>query len=173
MDTSDLGLLILRLGVGSIFAAHGAQKAFGWWSGPAWGGWQAVMVRLGFRPAAAFAGVSLVAELGGGVLLAVGFLTPLATLLLIGQLVVIIARAHWARGFWNRDNGFEFPLSLLAGAIALALIGPGALSVDSLLGIGAGEPLRLGLVALGAAGGLATASLPELARRDDEAAAGR
>ena len=173
MDASDFGLLTLRLVVGLTFAAHGAQKAFGWWEGPGWIGWQAVMLRLGFRPPAIFAGVSLVAELIGGVLLAIGFLTPLAVLALIGQSVVIIAKTHWSHGFWNRSNGFEFPLSLLAGAIAIGLIGPGFLSIDARAHIGASDTLRIGLILLGIVGGLATASLPEMVRRDDEAAARR
>jgi putative oxidoreductase len=173
MNTTDLALLVLRLVVGLTFAAHGAQKAFGWWGGSGWEGWRAVMVRLGFRPAGPFAAVSIGAELIGGLLLAVGFLTPLAALVLVGQETVIIVKSHWARGFWNRDNGFEFPLALFAGTIAIALIGPGAASLDGPLGIDAAGGLRLALVGIGLLGGLATAGLPELVRRDDEAAAGR
>ncbi|HEU4573048.1 MAG TPA: DoxX family protein [Candidatus Limnocylindrales bacterium] len=173
MDTSDLGLLLLRVVIGLTFAAHGAQKLFGWWGGAGWDGWQAVMVRLGFRPAALFAAISVAAEVGGGLLFAVGFLTPLAGLVLIGQEVVIIAKSHWARGFWNRDNGFEFPLALFAGTVAIVLTGPGGASVDAQLGISADAALRIGLVALGILGGLATAGLPEMARRDDTAAARR
>ena len=173
MDATDLGLLVLRLVVGLTFAAHGAQKAFGWWGGSGWDGWQAVMVRLGFRPPALFGGIAIAAELAGGVMLALGLLTELAVLILVGQGVVIIARSHWPRGFWNRDNGFEFPLSLLGGTIALGLIGPGAASLDARLGVVASDTLRIGLVVLGIVGGLATASLPEMVRRDDEAAARR
>jgi putative oxidoreductase len=173
MNTIDLGLLLLRLVVGLTFAAHGAQKTFGWWGGSGWDGWKAVMVRIGFRPAAPFAALSIAAELGGGLLLAAGFLTPLAALILVGQGVVIIVKTHWARGFWNRDNGFEFPLALLAGTVAIALIGPGAASVDAGLGVDADGSLRLALVGLAVLGGLATAGLPAMIRRDDEAAAGR
>jgi putative oxidoreductase len=173
VETSDLGLLILRVIVGLTFAAHGAQKMFGWWGGAGWEGWQAGMVRLGFRPPALFGALSIGAEVGAGLLLAVGFLTPLAGLALIGQEIVIIAKSHWARGFWNRDNGFEFPLALFGGTVAIVLIGPGSASVDARLGIDADGALRLGLVALGILGGLATASLPEMVRRDDAAAARR
>jgi putative oxidoreductase len=152
MET-DLGLLLLRLAVGLIFAAHGAQKAFGWWNGPGWTGWQAVIDRLGFRPVPLFASVSIAAELLGGLALVLGFLTPLATTLLIGQSVVIIFKAHLPRGFWNRDNGYEFPLSLLAGATAVGLIGPGALSIDGLAGFALPGEARLGLVIVGIVGG--------------------
>jgi putative oxidoreductase len=173
MDTTDLGLLVLRLAVGLTFAAHGAQKLFGWWGGSGWAGWQAVMVRLGFRPPALFAAIAIAAELGAGILIAIGLLTPLAGLVLIGQEVVIIAKSHWPRGFWNRDNGYEYPLALLAGTVAIVLTGPGAASVDAQFGIDADGALRLGLVGLGLLGGLATASLPEMVRRDDQAAARR
>ena len=153
MNTADLGLLILRLVVGLTFAAHGAQKAFGWWQGSGWAGWHDVVERMGFRPVPLFTALSVVAELGGGLALAVGFLTPLAATLLIGQSVVIILKAHWPRGFWNRDNGFEFPLSLVAGAVAILLIGPGAVSVDEAIGFALSDTARLWLLVVGLAGG--------------------
>jgi len=152
MDT-DLGLLLLRLGVGLTFAAHGAQKAFGWWKGPGWTGWQAVVERMGFRPVRLFAALSVGAELLGGLSLALGILTPFAATILIGQAVVIILKAHLPRGFWNRDNGFEFPLALAAGAVAIGLTGPGAVSVDGLAGLSFGDDVRLGLVLVGIVGG--------------------
>jgi hypothetical protein len=76
MKPGDLGLLILRLVVGLTFAAHGGQKAFGWWSGSKYAGWRAGVERMGLRPAGFWAIVSTAAELGGGVLLAVGFPHP-------------------------------------------------------------------------------------------------
>jgi len=173
MDSVDLGLLVLRVAIGLTFAAHGAQKAFGWWDGAGWEGWQGAMLRMGFRPPALFAAVSIGAELGGGVLLAIGLLTPLAALILIAQSVVIIAKAHWAKGFWDKNGGFEYPLTLLVGAAGIALTGPGAASLDARLHIAASAGLKIGLILLGILGGLATASLPEMARRDDEAAARR
>src|SRR5512135_2965351 len=101
MTSGDLGLLILRLVVGLTMAGHGAQKAFGWWKGPGRAGWHAVVVRMGFRPANAWSLVSTGAELVGGILFAVGLLTPIAAMALIGQSTVIIFKAHWSRGFWS------------------------------------------------------------------------
>lgn len=154
MDATDLGLLVLRLAVGVVFAAHGAQKAFGWWDGPGWNGWNAVMERIGFRPTQPWAAISIAAELGGGLLLILGLLTPLAATLVVGQLVVIIIKSHWKNGFWNRANGYEFPLALLGGAIAIGLVGPGSVSLDGLGGLAANDGLRMGLLLVGAIGGL-------------------
>src|SRR5215203_13866 len=94
MDTTDLALLIVRIVVGLTFAAHGAQKAFGWWNGPGMPGWQGVRERRGFRPTSLFAIVSMSAELGGGLLLALPLLTPLAVMAIVGQSVVIIVKSH-------------------------------------------------------------------------------
>jgi putative oxidoreductase len=172
MDATDLGLLVLRLVVGLTFAAHGAQKAFGWFDGIGWAGWQGIMVRLGFRPIVLFAALSTGAELVGGLSLAAGFLTPLAATILTGQLIVIIAKSHWANGFWNRANGFEFPLALLGGTVAIGLIGPGAISLDAVDGFAVPEEIRIALSAVGVVGGLLTQAVPTLTRKPaDEAAA--
>jgi len=112
------------------------------------------------------------AELVGGVSLAAGFLTPLAAMILVGQLIVIIAKSHWANGFWNRANGYEFPLSLLGGTVAIGLIGPGAISLDALDGFALSEEFRIALFVVGVVGGLLTLAVPTLTRKPaDEAAA--
>lgn len=157
-------MLVLRLVVGLTMAGHGAQKAFGWWKGSGWAGWKAVMTRMGFRPETLWAAVAIGAELVGGVLLAVGFLTPLAAMALIGQSTVIILKAHWPRGFWNRDNGFEFPLSLLAGLVAIVGVGAGGLSIDAALGLSWAPELRVILAAIGLLGGLGGIAVTRLSK---------
>jgi putative oxidoreductase len=164
MDT-DLGLLVLRLGVGLTFAAHGAQKAFGWWNGPGWDGWQAVVDRMGFKPVPVFAAASIAAELLGGLGVALGLLTPFAAAILVAQAFVIVFKVHVPRGFWNRDNGFEFPLALGAGVIAIGLIGPGAISLDAVAGLSLPDTERLGLVVLGVMGGLIALAVAAAATR--------
>ena len=171
MDTTDLASLVIRLVVGLTFAAHGAQKAFGWWGGPGMTGWRGVMERIGFRPAGLWAGVSMATELVGGLLLAFGLLTPLAVAALVGQSVVIIIKTHLPRGFWNRDNGFEFPLALAAGIVAIGLIGPRAFSLDAALGIVPPDSLRLLAIGLGVVGGLGAIAVPALAKPTTEEAA--
>lgn len=171
MDATDLGLLVLRLVVGLTFGAHGAQKAFGWFDGIGWAGWQGIMERLGFRPFVLFAAISTGAELIGGLLLAFGALTPLAATILVGQLIVIIAKSHWANGFWNKSNGYEFPLALLGGTIAIGLAGPGAISLDGFDGLAPSDIVRLALIVIGVIGGLLTLAVPSLsAKPADEVA---
>ena len=165
MQTIDLSLLILQLGVGLTFAAHGAQKLFGWWGGPGLAGWEGAMQRMGFRPARLFAVISAGIELVGGLLLAVGFLTPLVAAVLVAQVVVIIGQVHWQHGFFNTKSGFEFPLILGLGAVAVALGGPSAISVDGALGWAVDPALRGLLLVLGLIGGLVTLQVPRLEAR--------
>ena len=172
MDSTSLGLLVLRLVVGLTMAAHGAQKVFGWWSGPGIGGWTAAMERMRFRPARFFAWLSAAAELMGGLLLAVGLLTPLAAAVLVGQSAVIIGHVHGPKGFWNRNSGFEFPLALVGGAVSIGLIGAGALSVDAAIGLRFDDAVRAALLVVGALGGIAALAVPRLAKKEDSATAG-
>jgi putative oxidoreductase len=138
-----LGLLILRLVVGLIVAAHGFQKLFGWWGGPGMNGWVGAMNRMRIRPAVPWAWLSALAEVLGGLGLAVGLLTPLPSLAIAASMLVAIALVHWPRGFWATKGGYEFNLSILAGIAGIALAGPGAYSLDALLRIHLPEPLIL------------------------------
>jgi putative oxidoreductase len=165
MNAIDLSLLILQLGIGLTFAAHGAQKVFGWWGGPGLTGWQGAMERMGFRPARLFALVSALAELVGGLFLAVGFLTPLVAAVLVAQTVVIIGQVHLSNGFFNARSGIEFPLLLGIGAAAVGLGGPSGISVDAALGLALDPTARVALLALGLVAGLATLAIPRLEAR--------
>jgi putative oxidoreductase len=166
VDTFDLSLLILQVGVGATFAAHGAQKLFGWWGGPGLAGWDGAMQHMGFRPARLFAVTSALIEFGGGLLLAVGLLTPLVAAALVAQAVVIIGHVHWANGFFNAKSGIEFPLLLGIGAAAVGLAGAGAISIDALLGLAIEPSTRLALVAGGIAAGLVALTIPRLGSRN-------
>jgi len=160
VGSEDLGLLVLRLVVGLTFAAHGAQKAFGWWGGPGWAGWQNAIGRMGFRPIELFAVLSTGAELVGGLLLAIGFLTPLAAAILAAQSVVIVLKVHAPNGFWNKANGIEFPLALGVGAVVVGLTGPGGVSLDVVSGLKPSDTVRLAFVIAGLAAGVLTVALP-------------
>jgi len=145
-----IGLLILRLGIGLIIAAHGAQKLFGVWGGPGMAKWTQSVQRLRIRPAQPWAWVAALSEFGGGLILALGLLSPLGSLALIGAMLVAIATVHLPKGFWVTKGGFEFNLSLIAGAAALAFTGPGSYSLDGALRVHLPEPLTLivGTIAL-------------------------
>ena len=161
MDLLGVGLLVLRVVVGGTLFAHGAQKAFGWWGGPGPRGWTGVITKMGFRPAPLFAALSIAAELAG-LLLALGLLTPLVGLILIGQVVVIIGKAHLKNGFWNSKGGIEFALSLLAGVVALTLTGPGDISIDHAVGLAFDPLVSVAAVVIGFVGGVGTLFLQRL-----------
>ena len=116
-----LGLLILRLVVGLTMAGHGAQKLFGWWGGPGITGWTQSVQKLRIRPAQPWAWIAALSEFGGGLLLALGLLSPLGSLAITGAMLVAIATVHLPRGFWVTKGGFEFNLTLIAAAVTLAL----------------------------------------------------
>jgi putative oxidoreductase len=84
----------------------------------------------------------------------VGLLTPLATAALIAQSVVIVGLVHLPKGFWNRNGGVEFPLSLAAGVVALAGTGSGSASLDAALGLSYSTEVRGLLIAVGVIGAL-------------------
>jgi putative oxidoreductase len=166
MGTSgDVGLLVLRLVVGLMFFAHGAQKVFGWWEGPGLSNWTEAMERMGFRPAGFWGIVSALAELVAGLFLAAGLLTPLVSAVLVAQSIVIVVHAHLPKGFWNKAGGFEFPLVALAAVVALAGTGPGSLSLDTAFGLTYSSALRAILLIIFVVGALVALAIPRLAHQ--------
>jgi putative oxidoreductase len=137
------GILILRLVIGLTVAAHGAQKLFGWWGGPGMKGWTGAMNHMRVRPATPWAWASALAEFGGGLGLALGFLNPLPSFAIAGSMLVAILLVHLPHGFFNSKGGYEFNLALLAAVAAVAFTGPGAYSLDALFGIHLPEPATL------------------------------
>ncbi len=139
---ADLGLLILRLVVGLFLFGHGTQKLFGWFGGPGLRKHEQNLARMGFRQPALWAIASSLGETSG-LLLALGFLSPLGSLGIAASMVVAAFGVHWPKGPWNTKGGYELPLTNLAVAVAIALTGPGLDSLDALFGT------RLPLVAAG------------------------
>lgn len=133
MTARDLGLLALRVGVGGTLVAHGAQKLFGWFCGAGLEQTGKTFEQLGFRPGKANAIAAGLGEAGGGALLAVGLGTPSAGAAVAGTMIVA-SSMHLDNGFFSSKGGFEFPAVLGWSAAALALTGPGALSLDHVLG---------------------------------------
>lgn len=159
MTATDLGILIVRLAVGLTFAAHGAQKVLGWWFGPGFVGWTGAITRMGLRPATLWAALSAGVELFGGLFLAVGLLTPVASALVVGQCVYIVVRVHLPRGFWSKGGGIEFPLQLLAGSLLIVATGPGVIAVDQLLGITLEGWLRAAVLVIAVCGAFAAMAI--------------
>lgn len=143
----SVGLLLLRVIVGALFVGHGTQKLFGWFGGHGLDGTGAWMGSLGFRRGRVWAGVAALAESLGGLLLALGFLTPLAAAAIIGVMTTAVLAVHLRNGVWNSNGGYELPLVYATAATALAFTGPGAYSVDRLIGL-ALDPATSGTLAL-------------------------
>ncbi|MEK6375279.1 MAG: DoxX family protein [Acidobacteriota bacterium] len=156
----DQGILIARLAIGLIMAAHGAQKAFGWFGGYGLAGTGAFFENLGFKPGRLFAAAAAYGEIVSGLLVAAGFLGPIGPALLLSVMVVAAVSVHWTHGLFAASNGIELPLLYAIVGVTLALTGPGRYSLDALLGLGwLSSPQivwsALGAAALGAAGNLA------------------
>lgn len=133
----DLGSLLLRMTVGLALAAHGSQKAFGWFGGYGPDGTGQFMEALGFRPGRRHALAAGYVELVGGLLLAIGFLTPLAAALIASVMIVAVATVHWKNGFFITSGGYEFNLVIGVAALSFAFTGSGALSLDHAAGLAA------------------------------------
>gem|GEM_PF-107618 len=148
--TLSLGLLLLRLVAGLTLAAHGAQKLFGWFEGPGFTRLVQGFTKQGFKPVWLWACLVILGELGGGLSLALGFLTPLGAAGIFGAMFMAIAKSHWKYGFWASKRGFEYPLSLLTIGVAIGLMGPGGYSLDTLLGMALPEAPLFGTLAVAA-----------------------
>ncbi|XZG69712.1 DoxX family protein [Chitinibacteraceae bacterium HSL-7] len=127
------GSLALRVPVGVIFAAHGAQKLFGWFGGYGLAGTAGWMESVGLAPGYLMALGAGGAEFLGGLALIIGLATRPAALALAFTMVVAIASVHLQNGLFMANNGYEFALALLAATAALMFNGAGRLALDGLL----------------------------------------
>jgi len=123
----------LRLGVGVVMAAHGAQKLFGWFGGPGLAKTaENFSEQLGLEPGMTMAALAGGAEFFGGLFVLVGFLTRLSGLAVAATMGTAIVVVH-PDAFFAANNGMEYPLTLMLGSLTLAIGGPGALSFDQKL----------------------------------------
>jgi putative oxidoreductase len=125
------GLLLLRVFVGVAFVGHGTQKLFGWWGGYGPQGTGGFFASMGYRWGVPMAVLAGLAEAGGGTLLALGLLTPLACALIAIVMLNAIFAVTLKRAFMA---GSELELAYLVTAISLAAIGPGRFSIDRAIG---------------------------------------
>ena len=159
--TLSSGLLTGRLVLGILMAAHGTQKLFGWFGGYGLAGTGGFFETLGFRPGRTFAAAASLAEITGGLLLALGFLGPVGPALIISVMIVAAVTVHWKSGLFATTNGIEVPLLYAAGAVTLALTGPGLFSLDALLGLQSlwTPGIAWGAIAIGVVGGVVNLGL--------------
>ena len=151
----EIALLGLRLVVGLGFAAHGAQKLFGYLGGHGIEGTAGFFEQIGLRPGKVHAWAAGTAEFFGGLLIALGFLTPVAAAALIAVMTAAVLSVHLRNGFFVSNNGYEYNLVLTAAVFALAGTGAGSWSIDNALGFDlAGTGWALGALGAGILGGL-------------------
>jgi putative oxidoreductase len=137
--SASWSLLIVRLFLGVIFFAHGAQKLFGWFGGPGLKGTIGYFQSsLNVPPALTV--LAALTECFGGVAVFAGVLTRLAALGLIVVMLIAIAKVHWPHGFFlnfslqpGKGHGLEYNFALIGMALALLVGGGGALSIDRLI----------------------------------------
>lgn len=130
---SSWGPLALRVPVGLIFAAHGAQKLFGWFGGYGLEGTGQWMGSIGLAPGLLMALLAGSAEFFGGLALVLGLLVRPAAAALAFAMLVAIVTVHIDKGLFVTNNGYEFGLALLAVAVSLVVTGAGRASLDAAL----------------------------------------
>ena len=125
------GILLLRVVVGLAFVGHGTQKLFGWFGGYGPKGTGGFFASMGYRAGVLMAVAAGLAEVGGGTLLALGFVTPLAGALLATVMINAIASVTFKRAFMF---GSELEIAYLTVAVSLAAVGAGRFSIDRAIG---------------------------------------
>jgi putative oxidoreductase len=147
---------LLRVVLGGLFVGHGTQKLKGWFGGHGIDATANMFEQLGLRPGRRNAIAAGAAEAGGGAALALGFATPFAAAALIGTMLTAIHRVHLKNGPWITNQGYEYNVTLILAAALIAELGPGAVSVDNLLGTETSGPgWGLAALAMGGAGAFA------------------
>ncbi|WP_116364287.1 DoxX family protein [Parahaliea mediterranea] len=132
-SNAGFAALVLRVPVGIILAAHGAQKLFGAFGGYGLDGTGQWMASIGLEPGYLMALLAGSAEFFGGLALVIGLLTRPAALVAAFTMLVAIFAVHIEGGLFMSNNGYEFALALLAATTALAIQGGGRFATDNLL----------------------------------------
>jgi putative oxidoreductase len=151
----SLGLLVLRVVVGLLFFGHGTQKLFGWFGGHGLSGTGQFFESMGFPQGRRQAFTAGLFEAAGGLLIALGLVTPFAAAALIAVMTVAVIKVHAAKGVWVTEGGYEYNAVLVAIMVALAGVGAGDWSLDNALNLSLhGTGWALGALGAGILGGL-------------------
>jgi putative oxidoreductase len=126
--TLDYGLLLIRVALGIVMIAHGAQKLFTFGYPGVVGGF----TQMGMPMPGISAALIIAAELGGGILMLAGLFTRFAGAAFAFAMTVAALKVHLAAGFFM-PNGYEFTMMLGAAALGIVLTGPGRFSIDALI----------------------------------------
>src|SRR5262245_35490886 len=134
--SENWAILLIRLALGTIMFAHGAQKVFGWWDGPGLTQWTNQTAPFPeMRPSWLWLGAAALSELVGGAMVLIGLYTRIGAFFISCVMLTAIFSVHWKYGFFFKSGsdvgGFEYPLALLSMAAALLVHGGGTASIDS------------------------------------------
>lgn len=127
------GPLALRMLVGVIFVAHGAQKLFGWFGGYGLEGTGQFFGSIGLNPGTVLALLAGAAEFFGGLALVFGLLVRPAAVALAFTMLIAILAVHVSKGFFLDKGGYEYALALFAASLSLLFSGGGRYAVDGVL----------------------------------------
>lgn len=166
----DVGVLALRLTTGGLLAGHGAQKLFGWFGGHGFEGTSGFMESMGFKPGEQWASMAGASEFGGGVLTALGLFHPVGPISTVGAMMVATRTAHKGKPIWVTEGGAELPVTNMAIAFALSMVGPGRYSLDHALGIKVPKGVAIA-AALAVGAGIMAAEAVEPPAETEEVAA--
>lgn len=119
----EIALTIVRLALGSIFFAHGAQKVLGWFGGPGLKGFINWTSSLGVPTFLGY--LAAFAEFIGGILLLSGIASEIGALMAVGVMIGAVFVVHWPHGYFAQNGGFEYPLNLIIFSLAIIIGGPG------------------------------------------------
>jgi putative oxidoreductase len=126
--------LPIRLALAAVMIAHGAQKVLGSFGGSGFNAFIGGTTPFGFmRPAWLWLAAAALSELVGGIFVGLGFLTRVGAFFIAATMLTAVAGVHWTGGFFAANRGYEYPLSLLAMALALLIAGGGQASIDKSL----------------------------------------
>ena len=129
----DMASLVLRLGLGGMFLAHGLQMGFGLYKGPGVAGFSKMLAGMGFAAATFWAYVSAYTCLIGGTCLIIGFCTRISIIPLVIFMLVAVAKVHLKHGFFLSNGGFEYNFVIICALIALFIMGSGKLGISEKL----------------------------------------